>query len=216
MLRPSLLGALLLPLLASASQKCRCRPSDPCWPTTSDWDTLNSTVDGHLVAVRPVGAVCHDPTYDFEDCSAVTSLQNNSLWLSDQPGALQWQYWAARPSTKESCYIGSSRAIECGQGRISLFSVVAQTAEHVQAAVKFASKFDIRLAIKNTGHCFIGRSSAPESLQILTHNMKSMSFVSDFMPVGSGGESAGSAVTIGAGVQLQEIYTERGSLRGVL
>lgn len=84
-----------------------------------------------------------------------------------------------------------------------------ERAEHIQAAVRFAAKHNLRLAIKNSGHCFLGRSTAPESLQISTNKMKSMAFTDRFVPEGAAGstsESFGSAVTIGAGVQLKELY----------
>ncbi|KKY37574.1 putative isoamyl alcohol [Diaporthe ampelina] len=43
---------------------CRCLPGDACWPATSSWDSLNTTVGGKLIATVPIGSVCHDPTYD--------------------------------------------------------------------------------------------------------------------------------------------------------
>jgi FAD/FMN-containing dehydrogenase len=211
MLQHSLLGALLLlPALASAgahSSSCRCRTSDTCWPSASDWSSLNTTVDGHLVAVRPVGAVCHDPTYDADVCGDLATLRNDSLWLSQQPGALQWENWATRPGKQEVCYLNEdTRTTPCGQGRISLYSVVAQSAAHIQAAVRFAAKHNVRLAIKNSGHDFLGRSSAPESLQILTDRMQSIDVVHDFVPSGGKDADAVPAVTIGAGVKLQPLY----------
>jgi FAD/FMN-containing dehydrogenase len=139
----------------------------------------------------------------------VTANSNSSLWRSGQPGAVQWQNWEARPAKEESCYIGSSAKIPCGQGRVSLFSAAVQKGEHIEATVRFAKKHDVRLAIKNTGHCYLGRSSAPESLQIATHALQSIEFVDDFFPTrcGKKSESSGSAVTIGAGVQLKRLYT---------
>jgi hypothetical protein len=37
----------------------------------------------------------------------------------------------------------------------------------VQAALKFSESTGVRLVIKNTGHDYIGRSSAPDSLTLL-------------------------------------------------
>lgn len=200
-----------LPLLVSASKHhCRCRPSEPCWPSNSQWAALNASIDGNLHAVRPVGAVCHEGAFDAAACDAVTANSNNSVWRTSEPGAVQWQNWEARPEKGESCYVGSSREIPCGQGRVSLYSAAVQKAEHIQAVVRFANKQDIRLAIKNTGHCFLGRSSAPESLQLATHALQRMEFVDDFVPEGCRDrthKSAGSAVTVGAGVQLKPLYT---------
>jgi FAD/FMN-containing dehydrogenase len=85
-----------------------------------------------------------------------------------------------------------------------------ESAAHVQAVVKFATRYNIKLAIKNTGHDFLGRSSAPQSLQISTHSMKSMTVVDAFVPAVPAGVTAPAgvrAVTLGAGVQQHELYT---------
>jgi len=62
------------------------------------------------------------------------------------------------------------------------------------------------LAIKNSGHCFLGRSTAPHSLQISTHNLNTLDFTDNFAQTGSG-KSLGPAVTIGAGVLAKQLYT---------
>lgn len=107
--------------------------------------------------------------------------------------------------TNETCYVSGPRAEPCGQGRISEYSVVVESPEHIQQAVQFAQDNNLRLAIRNTGHDFLGRSSAPDSLQIFTHRLKDITIVDDFVPEG-GDESEGPAVTIGAGVQLNQLY----------
>lgn len=48
---------------------------------------------------------------------------------------------------------------------------------------------------------------APESLQILTNGMKDIEILKDFKPKGApSGKSEGPAVTLAAGVSLQELY----------
>lgn len=76
--------------------------------------------------------------------------------------------------------------------------------------MKFAQAHDLRLVVKNSGHDFLGRSSAPGSLQILTQGMKGIQLVDDFVPKGAasarGNGGEGHAVTIAAGVNLAELY----------
>ncbi|KAK0616582.1 FAD binding domain protein [Immersiella caudata] len=203
-----LFGAALT--AAAPSPKCRCGPAEPCWPPEPAWNALNASIDGNLVAVRPFASVCHDPTYDLDACQIAKRMSNESLWLSANPGAVQSANWASLPQRNETCYIDTHKSLPCGQGRISLYSAVVRKTEQIQAAVRFAKKHNVRLAIKNTGHCFLGRSVAPDSLQILTHHLKEIAFVDDFRPTGSLNKSCGSAVTIGAGVQLKELYTALG------
>ncbi|PHH84857.1 hypothetical protein CDD83_1260 [Cordyceps sp. RAO-2017] len=126
-----------------------------------------------------------------------------------EPGAVQWTNWEAWPERNESCFFDSPRDIPCRQGRVSLYSALVEAPGHIQAAVRFAAKHRLRLAIKNSGHCFLGRSSAPESLQISTHKLKSIRFTSRFLPAGAprGQAHEGPAVTVGAGVGLKELYS---------
>ena len=196
---------------ATSTPKCRCLPTEPCWPSAAAWKALNVSIDGNLVAVRPFAHVCHDPTYNSDECQTAKRMSNESLWLSANPGAVQTANWASLPLRNETCYVNSAQFVSCGQGRISLYSAVVRKPAHIQAAVRFIKKHNVRLAIKNTGHCYLGRSVAPDSLQILTHNLKGIEFVDDFKPKGCSNDTGyGSAVTMGAGVQLKELYTTLG------
>lgn len=86
--------SVALSLLAVASsfafpsqRQCRCRPHEPCWPSEQQWQSLSGSVDGNLEALRPVGSVYHDPTYDHEACEEVKAMTHDSVWRSSQPGA---------------------------------------------------------------------------------------------------------------------------------
>jgi FAD/FMN-containing dehydrogenase len=73
----------------------------------------------------------------------------------------------------------------------------------LQAAVQFASKHNLRLVVKSTGHDGLGRSTAPNSLLIRVSKFQNISSTDDFYV---GGENMGSAVTIGSGVHANTIY----------
>jgi len=47
----------------------------------------------------------------------------------------------------------------------------------VQAAVKFAAKYHIRLTVKTTGHDFVGRSNAPDGLLVWMHGFNSVNVI---------------------------------------
>ncbi|GAB1215628.1 hypothetical protein ATERTT37_004820 [Aspergillus terreus] len=205
-----------LPFLATLAyagpHSCRCRPHQRCWPSPQEWNALNRSIDGNLVPVRPVAAVCHPAEADSDACKIVTEQWTNSTWRASQPGAVQWENFEAWPEHNESCYIENPPNVSCGQGRISLYSARVQSAAHIQKAVRFAKQRNIRLAVKNSGHCFLGRSAAVESLQILTHDMKGIELVDDFLPAGAPADAReGPAVTIDAGVSLREMYTAVGA-----
>jgi hypothetical protein len=54
-----------------ADSGCYCLPEDDCWPSPAQWDALNTTVYGRLIATVPVGSVCHDPMYNEAACEAL-------------------------------------------------------------------------------------------------------------------------------------------------
>ncbi|OJD16887.1 hypothetical protein AJ78_02985 [Emergomyces pasteurianus Ep9510] len=198
---------------SSARHHCRCLPHQACWPSVERWVAFNTSVSGSLIALKPVGSACHDPNFDSYICEQLKASMMNSTWRASQPGAVQWVNWESRPKTNESCEIGENREIPCHQGKISLYSLIAYSEDQIRKAVRFAQERNIRLVIRNTGHDFAGRSTAPESLQIFTHLLKDVVFTENFIPYGSPGdqEGQGPAVTIGAGVQLAELYKELGA-----
>lgn len=119
---------------------------------------------------------------------------------------MEWPNWEAWPEQGESCYPDTEKSVPCGQGRVSLYTILAESPQDIQAGVRFAREHNLRLAIRNTGHDFSGRSTAPESLQINTHLMTDKSVHKNFKPAGCDTEGEGLAVTLGAGVQLWEMY----------
>ena len=60
----------------------------------------------------------------------------------------------------------------------------------------------MRLVIKNTGHDYLGKSTGAGALSIWTHNLKSLTFISNYTT----SWYSGKAFKVGAGVQVGEIY----------
>ncbi|KAB8260903.1 hypothetical protein BDV32DRAFT_149063 [Aspergillus pseudonomiae] len=106
---------------------------------------------------------------------------------------------------------GNTRAGEkgCSIGNYPPYVVNATEAGHVQAALKFARRWNLRLNIKNTGHGS-ERSTAHGSLSIWTHNLKQIQFHETFQPqpceTQTGVNESQMTVTLGAGVQDGELF----------
>ncbi len=62
----SLAGAAVT---AAINGGCYYLPGDKGWPSTVKWDQLNATVGGRLIKTVPIGAVCHEPSYDEAACN---------------------------------------------------------------------------------------------------------------------------------------------------
>ncbi|KAK4868625.1 hypothetical protein LT330_006827 [Penicillium expansum] len=180
---------------------------EPCWPSETDWANLNSSIHGNLISVRPIGRICHEPTYEQQACDVLLNVSRNSGWRAAQPGTLQDWVWESGSTREETCFVGGPVDLPCHQGRTPLYSAAVRLVSHVQCAIKFAKNHNLRLVIRNTGHDGSGRSSAPGSFEIHTHHLKHTHYHDDFQPVGAV-TTSGPAVTVGAGVILGDLYAE--------
>ncbi|CAE6461869.1 unnamed protein product [Rhizoctonia solani] len=179
-----------------------CTANRTCWPSPGTWSAFNSSVDGQLIAPRPPGWVCHDPNYDEAACNNVKASWNDSFWRADQPGSMM-NIFRGSPE----CNVDTPRNVTCEQGFVPVYSVDARNENHVSEAVKFAGEHDLRLVVKNTGHDFLGRSSAEGSFSIWTHHLKGIKFTNSFIGAGcSNSETTQSAVTVGAAELWIDVY----------
>jgi hypothetical protein len=48
----------LLSIVILVSSRCHSQPGDPSFPSKTEWNNLNSTIDGRLLAVLPSAEVC--------------------------------------------------------------------------------------------------------------------------------------------------------------
>ncbi len=81
------------------------------------------------------------------------------------------------------------------------YAVNASSIKHVQTAIAFARRHNIRFVIRNTGHNFMGKSTGYGSLSISTHHVTGMeikNYTSDFY--------TGPAAKAMAGTQVGDLY----------
>jgi hypothetical protein len=142
------------------------------------------------------------------------------LVRADQPATSMWTIW-----TNSTCEPPSAGGFPGGgfpgggggggsgpaQGTCTLgwmphYVIMAKTAAHIQAGVKFAKEKNIRLIIRNTGHDFMGRSTGYGSLAINTHSFKTMEWIKNYTGP-SEDKWTGGAVKLGVGIQTRDLYT---------
>ncbi|OJI82813.1 hypothetical protein ASPTUDRAFT_191301 [Aspergillus tubingensis CBS 134.48] len=175
---------------AVASSDCHCLPGDSCWPSTSSWDSLNSTVGGRLVATVPIGTPCHDPNYNGAEC---TNLQDN--WYYPQTHLVSSSSVMQPYFANQSCDPFQPESRPCLLGNYVSYAVNVSTTDDVVAAVNFAKENNIRLVIRNTGHDYLGRSTGAGALAIWTHYLNDVEITE-----WSDSTYEGSAVKLGSGV----------------
>ncbi len=108
--------------------------------------------------------------------------------------------------TENSGWLGAWRS------EVSAYVVAAESAADVAAAVRFADAHDLRLVVKGGGHCYLGRSSAPDSLLISTRRMNAITVHDGFRPEGSSAPAA-PAISLGAGCVWLHAYQAATSAR---
>jgi FAD/FMN-containing dehydrogenase len=124
------------------------------------------------------------------DCAATLAGLRNPYWVEDQPGGYHTTGW-----------------LGAYEPEVSSYAVAVETSADIAAAVAFARDRGLRLAVKGTGHDYLGRSRAAGSLMIWTHRMREVTVHDSFMPAGSAaGEAGVPAITVGAGARWLEAY----------
>ncbi|HWE24625.1 MAG TPA: FAD-binding oxidoreductase [Myxococcales bacterium] len=131
-------------------------------------------------------------------CAGALQSSRNPFYLQDQSGG-----------TQSSGYLGAWSAAP------STYAVVAENTEDVAAAVDFARQHRLRLVVKGTGHDYLGRSNAPDSLLVWTHKMRQVTvhdaFVARSCPPT---QPTPPAVSVRSGTRWLDVYQEVTVRRG--
>ncbi|MBV8667542.1 MAG: FAD-binding oxidoreductase [Burkholderiaceae bacterium] len=183
--------SLAIPGTAQAASRPfrRVRPSDPGWPDAQAWQTLNAAVGGNLIAVQPLFAPCTENT-EGDACANILKSMRNPYYLGDQPAGTQTSGWLGAWTSASSAY-----------------AVKARNAQDVAAAVDFARRKNLRLAVKGGGHSYLGTSNAADSLLIWTRGMNSVMLQDAFVGQGCHGRAEPvQAVSAGAGAMWSDLY----------
>ncbi|RAH57092.1 FAD binding domain protein [Aspergillus piperis CBS 112811] len=186
----------LLPIAsASTGLSCRCFPGDVCWPSTQDWDVFNATLGGRLIATVPAASVCHYNStflpYNAAACEELLAVWNETKThyeTSYSPMAPWFANFSCDP------YLPNT---PCTIKPLVRYAVNASSAQDYQTTIEFATKHNIRLVVRNTGHDYLGRSTGAGALALWTHHLKDIEIV-EYQST----SYSGPAIKVGAGVQI--------------
>lgn len=194
---------LTLTTFANSHSQCKSTPGSHNWPSSHAWSRLNISLSGRLLQPPPPGAVCHpnQPTYDPSLCPVIAANWTTSSWQADNPIST-----ICNNFNNDTCLPDPNTP--CSGEGYPVYVVNATCAEDVKKGVDFARRHHIRLIVKGTGHDYLGRSVAPNSLSIWTHHMPGLSFQNGFRPKGCKFSIDGAAITAAAGTQMLEIDYE--------
>ncbi|CAM0139136.1 unnamed protein product [Umbelopsis sp. WA50703] len=148
-------------------------------------------------------------------CAVVHQNWRNGVWHTNQPYGLFQTTFEVLDNETWSCQLNATQSSPCTLGNLPVYIVNASNTDHVQKAVRFAADHNLRLSIKNTGHDYLGRSTAAGSLSIWTHGLNHIELIDDFVPVNSSLNGT-TAVTVQAGVQMAQLYAAVGTKNWVV
>ncbi len=177
------------PSAANARPACRCAPEAPCWPEPVAWQALAAHLTGKLEQPASPTADCRTDAAG-PGCLAALGTLEDPFSIQEQAGATESTGWLGAWTSAPSAY-----------------AVAAENVSDIAAAVAFAHQHHLRLVVKGAGHDYLGRSSAPGSLLVWTHRMRSIAIDDAFVPAGCPGTEAGvPAVSVQAGARWGEVY----------
>ncbi|KAF2731697.1 FAD binding domain protein [Polyplosphaeria fusca] len=210
----SILFAVQYAELGTSAQTCKCVPGEDCWPSRPELDLLNSTVKGNLIQGVPPASVCYlaQPNYDTQQCDTVIASWFDPYFHANDPISIDYPWWnnnSCPPIFANGTSVtgdANAGAKGCHIGDHPVYAVNATSEEAVIAAVQFASKHNIRLNVKSTGHSLLGRSTAFGSLSVWTHHSRGIKWHEDFQPDSCTSGAAQRAVTLAAGERTRDVY----------
>src|SRR5215471_6631383 len=89
----------------------RSRPSDPSWPSASQWEMLNRQVGGQLSQVQSPLSACQAPD-GAAGCAAAFEKLKNPYYIRDQAGLTQTLGWADAWTSVPSAYVVTVKETE--------------------------------------------------------------------------------------------------------
>ncbi|KAI8937694.1 hypothetical protein NX059_005395 [Plenodomus lindquistii] len=176
-------------------------PGDAAWPKKHVWDLFNALLGGALIPTKPIASSCYDTKWGNKDtatCADVTANFTNPLFHHADPTSNMWPIFQGRTCMPRNDTMGKT----CTLGAYPEYAIKVTNVAQIQLAINFVRATNMRLVIKNTGHCYLGKSTGAGALSLWTHNMKGI----DFLPDYKGPGYSGPALKIAAGVTVREVY----------
>ncbi|KZP23499.1 FAD-binding domain-containing protein [Athelia psychrophila] len=191
----------------SAATASSCSFGEKCFPSLSTLAAFNVSIGGKLYSEVPIGAPCYSTSssYNQAACDEVTNNYHSTQWRTDSFSSYDEINWEICGVT-DGCLVPpvNSSAI-CGQGSVPRYSVHATTSSDVQKYVQFATKFNLRIVIKNTGHDYQGRSSSWDGFALWTHGIRGITRNQYFVPEGCS-TTPQDSITVASGEQWNTVY----------
>ncbi|PBK61988.1 FAD binding domain protein [Armillaria solidipes] len=150
----------------SSARQCRVIPGDPEWPSQAVWDALNKSVDGRLIKTVPLASPCHaGESFDPDECTKIRSNWHTPEFHETSSSSIMSAPFSNRSCDPFLTHLG------CSVGDYVEYTVNVSSPAHVHGAVAFASTYNIRFVVRNSGHDYVGKSNGSGALAVWTHHL---------------------------------------------
>jgi hypothetical protein len=188
-------GVLSAPQNVNA--RCRNQPGDPGYPSVAQWSAFNDSIDGRLINVVPSAKYC-------AEVGCTPANWTSGIYRKTIPGSMNpynWEQDYGPPA--ELCLLN---ATTCAQAHVPLYAINVTDVKQIQTGIKFAQDNDLRIVMKSSGHDYLGRSTAKNSLLFWTSYFNTNVTFTDHFVID--GKDLGSALTVGPGVPSNILVTQ--------
>jgi len=187
--------------------------------TPQQWNALSKAVQGRLYIETPLAKPCYAlyngtlNTPDAAKCTEVINGYKTDTYLVTQPGGYLNTNWGTCQANAQSCLLdftlpaAPASGVNCYQGSVPSRYINVTRYQDVQAALLFSNVTKVPIVVKNTGHDYKGRSSAPNALKLWTTNLQQpITMNKKFVAAGCAASTATTGVTFGAGQGFLGLY----------
>lgn len=146
----------------AAPSACKLTPFDADWPSHAEWTALNKSIGGALIETRPSASSCYlgNPFDSSLNCKTVESNWTQAAFHADLPESIGSPVYANNSCLPPGA-TGYTNSSGCHLGGYPSYVVNATSDKQIAEAARWASKRNIRIVVKGTGHDLAGRYSLP-------------------------------------------------------
>ncbi|KAL3489686.1 FAD binding domain-containing protein [Aspergillus germanicus] len=172
--------------VSAAEGSYDCVPGQSCWPTAAEWQAFNRTISDRLVKTVPWAAPCYLSSghYNMAKCSEIADKYTTGLERAVVYGATEQVQYET-----------------CGNTGCLLQSIAPGLPPLGQRC-----ELGTFVSLSNTGHDYLGRSTAPNTLAIWTHNLQTLKYHRSFTGKNCPSVQREHIGEMGAGVMARDAY----------
>ncbi|KAL8243910.1 hypothetical protein R6Q59_010168 [Mikania micrantha] len=145
---------------------------------------LKTAVGDRLIYPLPIGKPCYGPHGSTSQaCIDLNGTKMNDIWTSNHSGGFYYNNWASCQATNEACTLpipNDTTTVpshwNCSQGSVPIRAIDVQSMDtlsaDIEAAFDYVRATNDPFVVRNTGHDWKGRSTAPGGLALWTHHLQ--------------------------------------------